>query len=263
MKQILIAFALFFNVLHAREIQIVPVQKTAQSEEAVLRLIFPRPYENKRRNPISIQMRLERFSLGKRTPNARSQELFNFKEGQAIHVIVDNEPCFSINEAIEKPGEKKGADDALISFPLKVNLKSGQHVLRAFPVTSYGESMKGKGSFVSEIFYFQDKKKSDTLNVNLRKPYITYNVPEGRYPAHQSSPMLLDFYLSNCTLSPDGYKVRITIDGKPKDLLTKWVPYFIYGLTQGTHRIRLELLDKQNQLVPGFFNSVEREVVIN
>ena len=47
--------------------------------------------------------------------------------------------------------------------------------------------------------------------------------------------------------------MRATIDGQPF-LLYRWAPYFIEGLELGPHTVRLELLDKDGNLVPGAFN---------
>jgi hypothetical protein len=70
--------------------------------------------------------------------------------------------------------------------------------------------------------------------------------------------VLLDFYITNCQLSKDGYKVRLTIDGSDQRILTNWVPYYLYGLSKGKHRIKLELLDEKNKVVPGAYATVER-----
>jgi hypothetical protein len=71
----------------------------------------------------------------------------------------------------------------------------------------------------------------------------------------------LDFLISNCELTPDGYKVRLTIDGNVHRTLTSWQPYYIYGLSKGKHTIRLELLNKEEK-VPGSFNDVTRTIYV-
>ena len=245
------------------EVRIVSVQPTPEADTISLRLIFPRPYENKRRVPVNVQLRIEGFPLGTLTQNDRAKKIYNDPEGQAVHVIIDNEPYVIYNQSIEDSfDENREYYDKILSFHIPFVLKPGQHVIRCFPARSYGESLKGEGCFSSEFFYFQDRKKMDTIHVNLQKPYLTYNEPQGRYPAHKSNPMLLDFYLSNCQLSPDGYKVRLGIDSKVVRMLTQWVPYYLYGLGKGKHTIKLELIDKDNRVVPGFFNVVEREIEI-
>ena len=74
--------------------------------------------------------------------------------------------------------------------------------------------------------------------------------------------MLLDFYVHNCELSKDGYKVEVDIDGSFKQKLARETPYYIYGLRLGHHRIRLRLLDKNSEYVKGPFNDVLRTIKI-
>jgi len=40
--------------------------------------------------------------------------------------------------------------------------------------------------------------------------------------------------------------------------LYQWAPYLIYGLSKGSHRIKMELVNPQNELVSGDFNQAER-----
>ena len=246
------------------DIRIVPVTPTPEPNHVALRVIFPRPYENKRKNPVNIQLRLQSFPLGMMTENERAKEIYNDPEGQTLHVIVDNALYFTWNQTMESSSEEDlDFYDKLVSFYLPNSLRSGRHILRCFPVRSYGESLKGKGCFMSQVFYFQDRKKSSTSNIDLEQPYLTYNEPQGRYPFHKSNPILLDFYLSNCELSAEGYKVRVSIDGKVLRLLTNWSPYYLYGLQKGKHKIQLELLDANHSLVSGDFNVTEREIEID
>ncbi|MEM7175378.1 MAG: hypothetical protein AAF443_05600 [Chlamydiota bacterium] len=240
-------------------VEVVPVKPTPEEKDVTLRLIFPQPYENKRKTPINIQLRLQGLALGIVSPFSRANEIYNSPDGQGLHVIIDDRPYFTYSHP---SGMRASSEDQLLSFSVPFTLASGMHVIRCFPVRSYGESLKGKNCFKAEIFYFQDRKRLDTLPFDRFKPYLTYNEPQGSYPAHRSDPILLDFYLSNCSLSANGYKVKLFIDGREHSMLTSWVPYYIKGLSSGKHTIRLELLDERGQVVPGSFNVAEREIVI-
>ena len=99
--------------------------------------------------------------------------------------------------------------------------------------------------------------------MDLSGPYLTYNEPSGFLNIKDKEPVLLDFYLTNAFLSEDGYFVRLTIDNKIKRKLSKWSPYYIYGLGKGKHTIRLELMDKNIEKVPGLFNDTTRSFTIN
>ena len=240
-------------------LEVVPVEQTPEKEGIAIKIIFPRPYENKRKLPINVQLRLQGVQLGVVSPFTRAKELYNDPGGQGVHVIVDNERYFTYNQPI---GTTLGSEDQILSFPIEFDVKPGPHVIRCFPVRSYGESFKGKECFKADIFYFRDRKRLDTLPFDLFKPYLTYNEPQGYYPADRSDPLLLDFYLSNCELSEHGYKLRLSVDGNVQPLLVKWVPYYIRGLGVGKHTIQLELLDEEGRLVPGPFNKVKRTIVI-
>jgi len=245
-------------------VRIVPVKPSAEPETADTTIVFPRPYENKRTAPVSVQLRVEGFPLGVMTQGDRAHEVRNSPRGQSVHVIVDDMPYQSYNQSFEDSFyENREYYDKILSFSINRGLKSGQHVIRAFQVRSYGESLKGSGPFTATVFYFQDSKKCNTLNVDLNEPYLTYNEPQGDYFIDESMPILLDFLISNCELSQDGFKVRLSIDGTVVQLLTQYVPYYMYDLGAGKHQIKLELVDKTNQLVPGFFNEIEREIEIN
>jgi hypothetical protein len=103
-----------------------------------------------------------------------------------------------------------------------------------------------------------DKKEGA---VDLTKPYLTYNQPVGAFTTLQ--PILLDFFISNCQLSRDGYKVRLTIDRSDKRILTHWVPYYIYGLSRGTHTIRLDLLDPDGSVIAPLFNDTQKTITVH
>lgn len=257
----LLGWTLLFG---ANEVTVSPVASSPEANTVVTRIIFPRPYENKRKTPINVQLRIEGFPLGVMTQNDRAKEIYDDPEGQAIHVIIDNHPYLIYNQSFEDSfDENREYYDKILSFPIPFTLKPGQHVIRAFPARSYGESLKGRGPFAAQVFYFQDRKKADTLNIDLQKPYLTYNEPQGRYPAGTGDPILVDFLLSNCNLSTDGFKVRLSVDSQVIQVLTESAPYYMYGLSPGKHTVKMELLDKNNQIVPGFFNVTEREIDID
>lgn len=266
MRKVLGLLFLFYQTLlfGISEVYVTPVKSTPEANTIITKIVFPRPYENKRKTPINVQMRIEGFPLGVITQNDRAKEIYKDPDGQAIRVIIDNRPYLIYNETFEDSfDENREYYDKILSFHIPFTLKAGQHVIRAFPARSYGESLKGNGPFSVEVFYYQDRKKADTLNIDLQKPFLTYNEPQGKYPASKSNPILLDFLISNCDLSPDGYKVGLTIDGKNIQALTDYVPYYIYNLSPGKHTVKLELLDKHNKVVPGFFNVTEREIEID
>lgn len=244
------------------EVRLVPVQPTPQAENIEVFISFPEDQRIVRKTPIEVQLRLDGYPIGNESDFARKKEIYNDRQGQSVRVFIDDEPYFSIFESfIDTLDDNNIYYEQLLTKNIPFSLKAGTHVIRAFPVRSYGESLKDTGCFKASIFYFQNQN-SNVFDVDLNQPFITYNEPQGKYPYKLNRPLLLDFYVTNLVLSKDGYKVRFTIDGQNQRILTDWVPYYIYGLRQGTHTFRLELLDPQNKKVPGIFNDVEKQVVL-
>lgn len=248
------------------DIRVVPVDPTPEGESIELRTMFPKKEEMQKGNSVDVQMRLDGFPLRTTSQFPRATEIMRStnadRDGQSVHVVIDNEPYFIENEAIINSLEDtEDYFEQLLEFDIPWKLEPGMHMIRAFPTRSYGESLKGDGCFTSCTFYV--KKKKPVLDVDLSKPYLTYNEPQGHYQYDATKPLLLDFYLTNILLSRDGYKVRLTVDGSTQRVLTKWIPYYVYGLGAGQHTIKLELLDEQNRAVKGLFNTIERIIQLD
>jgi len=240
-------------------VRVIPMKSTPEPDEVEVRIAFPDEGEVKTANPVKVQLRLEAFPLGFASDFPRARQIRDNEQGQAIHIILDGKHHFDINEAIDDVTENQEIDfDQTLEAIIPYNLTNGIHVLRVFPVRSFGECLKGPSCFAADYFYFG--KAENKPSIDLSKPYLTYNSPEGEYEINQ--PILLDFYLTNTQLSQDGYKVRLTIDGSDKRILTEWVPYFIYGLKKGSHTIKLELLSPQGAVLPPLFDDLQQTIVV-
>ncbi len=262
-----LAIELSESAPNATEIQVVPVETTPEPRHVELRLEYPSDQKVLHKQPIQLQMRLDGFPLGVDSDFPRKNEIYNDSQGQSIHIFIDNRPYFEIDEALwDANDDHEEYYDQTVELDIPFQLEPGKHIIRAFPCRSYGESIKGPEgmrhpqSFIASTFYYHTQK--DGFGASLTAPFITYNEPQGTYQ-DPKKPILLDFFVSNCVLSKDGYKVRLTIDGENKRFLVQWQPYYIYGLSQGDHKIRLELIDPQNKLVPGPFNDIERTIHID
>lgn len=243
------------------DVRVVPVLPTPESTTVQLFVNFPEEMETYRKNPAQIQMRLRGFPLGLMSSFERAKEIRNSKKGQTIHLILDNEEYVELGAEHEYTFDQARVFyDRVINYRVPYILKSGQHILRAFPTRSYGESLKDEGSFDMRVFFMRDKGKENTFNFSEKAPLLTYNEPQGTYVG--SRPILLDFYVTNCRLSQDGYKVHLSIDGKKQSVLTRWIPYYIYGLPKGKHEIKIELYDASNKYVKGAFNSTTRTITV-
>ncbi|MBS0625235.1 MAG: hypothetical protein JSS32_04225 [Verrucomicrobia bacterium] len=243
-------------------IRLKPVRPTPEPEAASIYIALPKNGADVSGNPVWVQTRVEGYALGADSYFDRAYEIANSDMGQTLHVVIDDHPYFAVNEPAIDPFREQG-NYYIISYKFEVpfRLDPGLHTIRVFPARSFGEALKGENTFAVSTFTLKDG--DDRLKANLSAPYLTYNEPSNQMHLVEGKPVLLDFYLSNCELSSDGYKIRLTIDGKTKRMITSWQPYYIYGLAKGKHTIRLELVDATDKLVPGPFNNVQRSITIH
>lgn len=240
------------------DIQIIPVQPTAESVTTQLRIVLPEPGQIVE-EPVWVQFRIDGFSLGSASQFERADELVDSKLGQTVHVIIDELPYFPINDpAIDPFDESSYFYNMSYKFRIPYHLGNGMHTIRMFPARSYGESLKGEGTYAESFFFIGSNEMNPGLN--LKRPYITYNEPSHSITYDQNKPILLDFYVTNTSLSATGYKVKLSIDGDFTKYLTSWQPYYIVGLKPGNHKIRLELINHENRRVPGVFNDVTETI---
>ncbi len=244
------------------QIRTLPVPQTPEPATVTLAISVPKNGKFVDKNPVWVQFRIDGYALGAASQFIRADELPVSKMGQTVHVVVDNEPYFPVNEPAIDPFSEDGFYyDMSFKFQLPFSLEEGAHTIRVFPARSYGESLKGDRAFHAVTFYLGSAEEQK--GVDLTQPYLTYNEPSDDLYLIQNKPILLDFYITNTELSQDGYKVRLTIDGKMNRILTSWQPYYIYGLKSGSHTVKLELLDPSGSVVPGTFNSTERTITVH
>jgi hypothetical protein len=246
---------------NSSDVRTLPVARTPESNTIVLKIAIPKPGEYAG-SPIWIQFRIDGYALGASSQFERASEIVQTNMGQTVHVVIDDHPYFAVNEPAIDPFDEGGFYyDMSYKFQIPFKLKEGMHTIRMFPARSFGESLKGENTYTSTHFYVGSDKNSS--GVDLSKPYLTYNEPSDQLYLIEDKPVLLDFYVNNTELSADGYKVRLTVDGKMNRTLASWQPYYIYGLKKGKHTIQLELLDGQNKVVPGPFNNVKQTITIH
>lgn len=242
-------------------LQVIPYAQSPASDTILLRVVLPENADVQKKSTVSVQLKMANYALGVTTKNQLYKGLRENPKGQTIRVVVDNQPSISVG-VLAEDSFNANLDVMRKNLNFKIqDLENGEHILRVFPVTSYGESIKRPNNFDVSTFYVGTKK--NTIKQDLSKPYLTYNEPQGEFKLKSiEDPILLDFFLSNCTLTRQGYKVRLTIDGEVLGNLFQWSPYLIFGLSKGKHKVVLELLDSEDKLVPGEFNSNEREITI-
>ncbi len=243
------------------DIRVVPLQPTPEPTHVQLTPIFPKSKAVVHRLPAPFQFRIEGFPLGTKSQFDRAQEVFNSPNGQSVHVFIDDNFYMAYSRSVmDSFDENREFNDKIVRFSVK-ELSDGEHVIRAFPVRSFKESLKGRGCYFARVFYYKSTASKNPFDINA--PCLTYNQPQGIYYQNANSPLLLDFYIMNCRLSSDGYRVRLFIDGQFQEALDRWTPYLIYGLSKGSHTISLQLVDSHGRQVPGLFNHTTRTIIIN
>jgi hypothetical protein len=208
------------------------------------------------------------------------------KMGNHIHVILDNQPYeayYNIDGS---------------AFELR-NVADGEHTLRVFASRPWHESYKNDGSF--QMVKFTVKNGNANTNqpattnsgqqmsnansnanaaptpegkamqsstggaVDAKKPLLTYSRPKGEYKEADADPIMIDFWLANGKLVGDGgeYRVRYSVNGGEPKFIEKWAPLWLQGWTAGKHSIKLELVDKDGNVVDnGGYNSTTREITV-
>lgn len=208
------------------------------------KLTLNQPEKNAKVPTDSVQFAYEvkDFELSQQTSDAATHEHANSAQGQHIHNIVDNEPY----TAHYKPTFKK-------------DIKPGNHVILSFLSRSYHESIKHKSAYDLRVITVGNTNAKSDFNTNGQ--HMFYSRPKGEYVGADTKKIMLDFYLVNTDLAKDGNKVRATINGT-EFMLDQWLPYLIEGLPMGESTIKLELLDKDGNVVPGPYNTVERKITL-
>ncbi len=262
MKLFIRFMLLVFAFSLSAKVQIIPVNPTPEPENVKIYIVFPQKGQIQESEDVWVQLKLRGYSLGIMSETQRGKEIANSPLGQSIHVVIDNNQYFARTGSSLDPYDEDGNYyEAIYKFKLPMKLSQGKHFLRVFPARSYGESLKEEGCFAADYFFVQNNRV--TQDMNLLDPYITYNEPSGYLTLKENEPVLLDFLVSNCELSNDGYKVKITIDKDITRLISTWLPYYIYGLKKGNHTIKMQLLDKNMKQVSGFFNDITRNFYVN
>lgn len=179
-------------------------------------------------NEFKFSFEVENYDLGIQTESEFDFHLANSSKGQHIHLIINNEPY-----------------SAHYSETFSKKIAEGNNLILAFLSRSYHESVKNQDAFI--ISQISDEP------FDLNNEFLFYSRPKGTYKDKDAEKVLLDFYLVNTEISPNGNKVRATIDDTIF-LIDEWVPYYIEGLNNGETQIKLELINSDGNLIDVPFN---------
>lgn len=262
------------NPFEKNGIRLTEVGNSPEFPEAKIEILKPKTGDFIKPGKVKFDFKVENYQLGNQTQDAKDKMCANSKQGQHIHFILNNGPYTALYEPKNE-----------------VELEEGHYTLLAFLSRSYHESIKSKNAYAitqfivgkprsidtlitedyetgelykTEIAYFpNDKKQQINLKLNSN-PYLFYSRPKGTYTGDDTKKIMLDFYPVNTELSETGNKVKVMVDST-EFIITKWVPYFIEGLSMGEHKISITLIDKENNPVfwaAPFYESGERVITL-
>ncbi len=195
-------------------------------------------------------------------------ELRNVSEGKHTlrvfpsrpwHESFKNDGAFQMVEFTVKGGGNAAKptttkDGQTMASPTKSPAAKSEPSKTAMPTASATPAREGK-----------DFAPSSAGAVDPTRPLLTYSRPKGEYKGEDADPIMIDFWLSNAKLQGEGGqdRVRYTIDNGEAKFLNKWEPIWLSGWISGKHTIKLELVDKDGNLVDnGGYNSTTREITV-
>ncbi|MEQ1765596.1 MAG: hypothetical protein ABL984_20885 [Pyrinomonadaceae bacterium] len=219
------------------------------------------------------------------------------KMGNHIHVILDNQPYeayYNIDgDAFELRNVSDGEHTLRVfasrpwhesyknggSFQMvKFTVKNGNASADQPATTNSGQQMSnGKSSFNAPIRPTNSNanaaptpegkamQASSGGAVDGKKPLLTYSRPKGEYKDADADAIMIDFWLANGKLVGDGgeYRVRYSVNGGEPKFIEKWAPIWLQGWTAGKHTIKLELVDRDGNVVDnGGYNSTSRDITV-
>lgn len=184
------------------------------------------------------QFDVSNYQLKTQTADAGDLMCANSATGQHIHVIFDDAPY-----------------SAQYTSAFDFAKEDGRYYMMAFLGKSYHESIKTPDAFVAQRVSVRDN--SIYARSTIKDPVLFYSRPKGTYVGKDTKKVMLDFYLLNCDLEGQAYKVLAEINGE-QHIISKWESYYIEGLPYGENTIKLTLIFNSGEVVPTKLNPVTR-----
>ncbi len=230
------------NPLSKNGITLTVSENDPAFNDAMIELNVPAESDKAAIGPVEFAFNVKNYVLGNQTSDAETKMCANSAKGQHIHLILNNNPYSAHYES-----------------QFNKELEEGHYVALAFLSRSYHMSVKQPDAYVLRQFTVGE---AENKNVDLTAPHLFYSRPKGEYVGDDTKKVMLDFYLVNTEISPEGNKVRATINGN-EFIIDQWAPYFVEGLPMGDNTFKIELIDKDGNAIEGPFNTEERTVKLS
>lgn len=222
--------------------------------DARVRIVEPAPDAVLPGSEVMVRLEVQGFEPGAMTPGSEERGIAVSPQGQHVHLILDEGPYEAIYD---------------VSGPIRLaDVPPGPHALFAFPSRAWHESVKAGGALAVTHFRVAGSGEGAAVaaggdgGLGVGGPLLVYSRPKGTYAGADADSVMVDFYLANAELSPDGYTARLTVGDALSVRLTAWVPYYLVGLPAGEHVIGLELLDPSGAPLGGPLTSAGRTITI-
>lgn len=178
------------------------------------------------------KMMIQGLSLGVRTPVLEPRKGALIKKGNYLHLVL-NDSLHSIHH----------------DRNVHIAIPDGQYKASAFVARDFHESIKNEQAFMCRDIQIRDGQMVRSIKSDEAR--LVYGAPWGIFKNEEMDAVLFDFFLMNTDISPEGNKVRLTIDQQKEFLIEDWKSYYIKGLGPGTHTIQIELINQDEQTIYG------------
>lgn len=190
-----------------------------------------------------IEFKNELFNLGQKTAEEEKHNVRLNEGGQYLGILTPS-----------------GEVTKVISSDFETDILKGTNLFLCYLSRSYDVSLKNKEA--SFLFKVNADPSGCFSETNLADTVVALLQPRGSYEPTIQNKILFDFYLKNVDLS-NGNFVELTID-KSVFKITKWAPFWISGLTQGTHSVKIDLKNKEGKSIKGIMpNQLSSVITLN
>ena len=151
-----------------------------------------------------------------------------------------------------------GADPIGYNMPIfRKEFETGTFKVLAFLVDDEGRALKEYGNYVERDFVVGDSQPFP----DSEDPYIAVNMPENGAVFQAGEAILIDYILVGGDLEEDGLQVKVTADGQ--EFMTHELGTIsIQGLSKGSQKISIALVDGSGKELPGIFSKSIKQVKV-